>query len=326
MSCVILLVQFEGLQPKKKPNPKPCNTKNWRLNRARLQVRAVILPRHFWGDQARGPALLTAISLLRDSSVPQGRATGGGRRRGQTGTLGAERQTGTLGADRQGPSGQMSLYACWRWGGGRVSSASTPFPPAEGVCGGQAGPPHTRYFGDWRQRRGSPHAGGPSGLPRRGHLRRSAWGGERWGGWGGGGHGSPPPPVRAEAPGAARAEGRDPPAAAPPAPGEWGKEGGKEGGQGRQRRRAACGETREGPSGGQAERWGNARVPAGFPSPRQRPFGSGTPSSGIAGCRSGRSESPGAVGEESRRRGLGVLLGTWGPPSRRVPGVRRDRG
>lgn len=66
--------------------------------------------------------------------MPQGRATGGGRRRGQTGTLGAERQTGTLGADRQGPSGQMSLYACWRWGGGGGCPQPAPLSRLQKVC------------------------------------------------------------------------------------------------------------------------------------------------------------------------------------------------
>lgn len=186
MSCVILLVQFEGLQPKKKPNPKPCNTKNWRLNRARLQVRAVILPRHFWGDQARGPALLTAISLLRDSSVPQGRATGGGRRRGQTGTLGAERQTGTLGADRQGPSGQMSLYACWRWGGGEGVLSQHPFPACRRcVWRTSRSAPHSVFWGlapaPRVTSRRRPLGAAPPRPPQAKRLRRGAVGGVRGG-------------------------------------------------------------------------------------------------------------------------------------------------
>lgn len=229
MSCVILLVQFEGLQPKKKPNPKPCNTKNWRLNRARLQVRAVILPRHFWGDQARGPALLTAISLLRDSSVPQGRATGGGRRRGQTGTLGAERQTGTLGADRQGPSGQMSLYACWRWGGGGGCPQPAPLSRLQKVCvEDKPVRPTLGILGTGASAEGHLTQAAPRGCPAAATSGEAPEAGSGGGGWGGGR--ARQPAASCQGRGSRRSAGRGQrPAGRGTSGAGWVREGGREG-------------------------------------------------------------------------------------------------
>lgn len=94
MSCVILLVQFEGLQPKKKGKEKGVKS-------ARPQVRAVF-PIVF---RAPGPAVPPAISLQRDSSV---------RCEGRGG---------------HGPSAGASLRTCWR-GGGVPAMSPLPAAPA----------------------------------------------------------------------------------------------------------------------------------------------------------------------------------------------------